>query len=265
MLSWDCTRQIYFIAAMPDKVAFQEFENIWKSHTSMKSFHFESLCGYPHLLQMRWKLIDTTSTNFMLMPWGMRSRSGFDLSSFQHGMQAVVTHKPCSEAALGTAGPSHAQNKEWELRAHPAAAAAPLSPAQHHCSQSLSSPGHCLLQTARRDYLQCWCEIDNDSRDRRAELPLALCSVCWGLCPRAASACAQDTKAQWQSPGAAPGIVQSDAPLTPPQCCQASARPHKLWAPMAKQQGLSTAFSVPELNTWGEHRARLSQSRLPFA
>lgn len=40
---------------------------------------------------------DMTSTNFMLMPRGMRSKSGFDLSNFQHGMQDVVTDKPCSE------------------------------------------------------------------------------------------------------------------------------------------------------------------------
>lgn len=49
---------------MPGRVEFQEFENFWKSHTSIKSFHFESFCGYPHLLQMRWKLTDNDSNKF---------------------------------------------------------------------------------------------------------------------------------------------------------------------------------------------------------
>lgn len=86
---------------------------------------------------------DMTSTNFMLMPRGMRSKSGFDLSNFQHGMQDVVTDKPCSEQ-VRAACPSCCS----------ACAAAPLlSPAQHHRSQTQSSPGHCLLERARRDYL----------------------------------------------------------------------------------------------------------------
>lgn len=92
----------------------------------------------------------TTSTNFMLMPRGMRSRSGFDASNFQHGMQAVVTHSSCSEVALGTAGPRRAVCLSC---CSACAAAPPLSPAQHHGSHTQSSPGHCLLQTARRDYL----------------------------------------------------------------------------------------------------------------
>lgn len=132
---------------------------------------------------------------------------------------------------------SHAQNK-WELRARPAALPALL----HLFSALLSIIAHkpkVPQGTAfwrEPDGIICNVGVKLIMTVGTARVESSVTSV-----TLQASACDEDIKAKWQSRGAAQGVVQCDAPSTPPQCLQASARPHKLWAPMAKQEGLLTA------------------------
>lgn len=62
-----------------------------------------------------------------------------------------------------------------------------------------------------------------------------------GCVPGQISACDKNVKAQQQSPDAAWGVMQWNAPSAPPPDLQTSARRCKLWASEAKQKGLPKA------------------------
>lgn len=160
------------------------------------------------------------------------------------------------------------RTSEWELRARPAALPALL----HLFSALLSIIAHepkVPQGTAfwrEPDGIICNVGVKLIMTVGTARVESSVTSV-----TLQASACDEDIKAQWQSRGAAQDVVQCDAPSTPPQCLQASAKATQALGTYGQATGIvdsretPEAFSVPELSTRGEHRAGLCQSRLPFA